>query len=80
MRAKRKRQHRLGGARAQRFASKLVKLEPSKLVKVEQHEQLQVVADSLVSAHTVRPSNARKRQPKGEEHAASKDFDDEIPF
>ncbi len=46
----------------------------------EQHEQLQVVADSLVSARTIRPSNARKRQPKGEEHAASKDFDDEIPF
>ncbi len=39
----------------------------------KQHEQLQVVADSLVSARTVRPSNARKRQPKGEEHA-------EIPF
>ena len=36
--------------------------------------------DEFVSARTVRPGNTRKRQSKGEEHAASEDFDDEIPF
>ena len=32
-------------------------------------EQLQIVADAIVSARTVRPGNARKAQPKDEEHA-----------
>ncbi len=46
----------------------------------EAREQLQIVADAIVSARTVRPGNARKRQPKGEEQTSSDEFNDKIPF
>ena len=48
----------------------------------EAREQLQIIADAIVSARIVSPGNARKRQPKGEEPAASgrssEAFDDDI--
>ena len=43
-------------------------------------EQLQIVVDVIVSARTVRPGKARKPKPKSEEHAATDEFNDEIPF
>ncbi len=48
----------------------------------EQHEQFQVVADSLVSARTVRPGGRRREQPKKQTPAREPEaeFNDDIPF
>jgi len=59
----------------------------------EQRVQLQVVADAIVSARTVRPGGGKRKQhdeqqsapegaqqPQGERAPTGEDFDDEIPF
>ncbi len=51
----------------------------------EKREQLQVVADSVISSRTVRPNNGRNKSGGGERQAEpeqrnQRELDDEIPF
>ena len=46
----------------------------------EAREQLQIIADSIISARTTRPSVGKKKQQSPQKAAETGDFDDDLSF